>query len=185
MQGGDLRGMSTVLPYQIAYYEASPSERFRYVLGSRGSRPLLVFGVNPSRADHTRPDATLRRVLGFAGRAGYDSFYMLNLYAQRATLPRDLPQRLYGPAHRENLATIEQVLQRHPQAHAWAAWGNLVSFRPYLQQRCLPELLALCGRYDLQWWQLGSLTKEGHPRHPVRAGYHLAFQPWQPYPGLA
>lgn len=167
------------LPYDIAHYLASPSERFRYVLGSAGERPLLVFGVNPSQADHRCPDATLRRVLGFAGRAGYDSFYMLNLYPQRATLPQDLHQRLYGPAHRQNLAAIEQVLQRHPDAHAWAAWGNLVTFRPYLQARCLPELLTLCNRYALTWWQLGELTKEGNPRHPVRAGYDLSLQAWQ------
>jgi hypothetical protein len=178
MQGGDLRGMSTVLPYQIAYYEAAPSKRFRYVLGSAGERPLLVFGVNPSQADAQRPDATLRRVLGFAGRAGYDSFYMLNLYPQRATLPRNLHQRMYGPAHRANLAAIERVLQRHPQAHAWAAWGNLVAFRPYLQGRCLPELLCLCDRYALTWWQLGDLTQAGHPRHPLRAGYGLSFRPY-------
>lgn len=166
------------LPYSIAHYVASPSDRFRYVLGSAGAHPLLVFGVNPSQANADRPDATLRRVLGFAARGGYDSFYMLNLYPQRATLPRDLHQRLYGPAHRENLAAIEAVLQRHPRAHAWAAWGNLVDFRPYLSRRCLPDLLHLCARYHLTWWQLGSLTQAGHPRHPVRASYQLSFEPW-------
>lgn len=167
------------LSYDIRYYEASPSERFRYVLGTKGAHPLLVFGVNPSKADASKPDATLRRVMGFAARGGYDSFYMLNLYPQRATLPKDLHTRLYGPAHQTNMDHIERILQRHPEAHAWAAWGNLVDFRPYLSRRCLPELVDLCTRYDLKWWQLGEPTAAGHPRHPVRASYALRFQPWK------
>ncbi len=173
--------MST-LSYRIEYYKASPTEKFRYVLGTKGTRPLLVFGVNPSRANQEKPDPTLRRVLGFAEQEGYDSFYMLNLYPQRATLPEDLHLRLHGPAHRQNLEAIEEVLQKNPQADAWAAWGNLVTFRDYLYKRCLPELLSLGARYGLTWWQLGEPTKAGHPRHPVRASYQLRLKPWEPIP---
>ena len=57
----------------------------RYVLASKGIKPLVVIGVNPSTANEHKPDPTIRKVMGFAERNKYDSFVMLNLYAQRST----------------------------------------------------------------------------------------------------
>lgn len=68
--------------------------RYRYLL----SRPraivepcVLWIMLNPSTADATHDDATIRKCLGFARRWGFGaSIRVVNLYAWRATDPRDL-----------------------------------------------------------------------------------------------
>ncbi len=52
-------------------------ECVRYSLTNKGVNPLIVIGINPSTADKDKPDATMRRVMGFAERYGFDSFVML------------------------------------------------------------------------------------------------------------
>jgi hypothetical protein len=49
-----------------------------------------VIGLNPSTADHRKLDPTLRRVRNFAQKWGLGGFVMLNLFAYRATEPRDM-----------------------------------------------------------------------------------------------
>ena len=72
----------------------SPCERYRYVLRRVfGSGPAVMFvGLNPSTADEHRDDPTIRRCIGFAKRWGYGTVVVTNLYAWRATQPRDLRQ---------------------------------------------------------------------------------------------
>lgn len=55
----------------------------RFVLEQPGERMLLVVGLNPSTADETHPDPTVRKVVGFAEGGGYDGFAMLNLSSER------------------------------------------------------------------------------------------------------
>ena len=46
--------------------------------------------LNPSTADQTQDDPTIRRVMHFADREGYDYLSVVNLYAARSTNPRHL-----------------------------------------------------------------------------------------------
>jgi len=66
--------------------------RFRYRLSRtwRPGPPLLFVMLNPSTADAREDDPTLRRCLGFAQRAGFGALEVVNLFAYRATDPRDL-----------------------------------------------------------------------------------------------
>lgn len=48
---------------------------------------LAVIGLNPSTADETNDDATVRRCLGFARDWGYGRLLMLNLFPYRAKSP--------------------------------------------------------------------------------------------------
>lgn len=59
---------------------------YRYILGTRGDRPLICIGVNPSTAAPGELDPTLRSVERVAHHNGYDSFIMFNVYAQRLSL---------------------------------------------------------------------------------------------------
>lgn len=71
----------------------SDDRRFRYWLIRvwDKSLPLLCFiGVNPSTADETQDDPTIRREIDFAKREGFGGILKLNLYAFRATDPKDL-----------------------------------------------------------------------------------------------
>ena len=56
---------------------------YRYILGTRGSNPLICIGINPSTAAPDALDNTLKSVSRIAEANGYDSFLMFNVYAQR------------------------------------------------------------------------------------------------------
>src|SRR5207253_9302632 len=55
----------------------------------RGGTVTFV-GLNPSTADATQDDPTIRRCIRFAREWGFDRLKMVNLYAYRATDPREL-----------------------------------------------------------------------------------------------
>lgn len=57
---------------------------------SPGLDSLVWLMLNPSTADATQDDPTIRRCMGFARRWGYGGITVVNLYAYRATNPRDL-----------------------------------------------------------------------------------------------
>ncbi|MCR5680914.1 MAG: DUF1643 domain-containing protein, partial [Clostridiales bacterium] len=63
---------------------------YRYILGTRGARPLIAVGINPSTAAPDALDNTLKSVERIAHGNGYDSFLMFNVYAERATNPDDM-----------------------------------------------------------------------------------------------
>ena len=67
---------------------------YRYILGTRGERPLICIGINPSTARPNALDPTLKSVERIALGNGFDSFIMFNVYAQRATSPDDMERTL-------------------------------------------------------------------------------------------
>lgn len=72
----------------------SADRRYRYGLFRIWDleRPLAMFvGLNPSTADETDDDPTIRRCVRFASDWQYGGLIMANLFAYRATSPRDLP----------------------------------------------------------------------------------------------
>ena len=140
---------------------------YRYVLGTRGSRPLICIGINPSTAAPDRLDNTLKSAQRIALSNGYDSFIMFNVYAQRATLPDDMETVLNPDMHRENMKAFEWVLRQyaHP-CSVWAAWGALITKRPYLAS-CVRDMVAVGNRYGARWYTAGPRSKAGHPHHPL------------------
>lgn len=70
----------------------SPCRRYRYALWRRwGDGPHAMFiGLNPSTADETADDPTIRRCIAFARAWGYGALCMANLFAYRATQPADM-----------------------------------------------------------------------------------------------
>ncbi len=146
-------------------YEQTPDKLYRYTLGTKGVRPLICFGINPSTASPHNLDPTVRNVEAFAKICGYDSFIMLNLYPMRATNPNAMDKEA-------NLIEIEKNLQAMERIFAlgncdiWAAWGTLITKRPYLKD-CLRDIVALTKKYNCNWITIGSRSKAGHPHHPL------------------
>jgi hypothetical protein len=71
----------------------SECRRFRYTLLREwdASLPKVAFiGLNPSTADETQDDPTIRRCIDYAKRWGRGGLLMLNIYAYRATVPADM-----------------------------------------------------------------------------------------------
>ena len=71
-------------------YVPNTYSEYRYILGTRGKKPLICVGINPSTAAPDALDPTLQSAQRIALANGYDSFLMFNVYAQRATHPDDM-----------------------------------------------------------------------------------------------
>jgi hypothetical protein len=73
--------------------EFSDCGTYRYALWRTWNalQPGVLFvGLNPSTADATTDDPTIRRCIGFAKRWGYGGITMANVFAYRATDPREM-----------------------------------------------------------------------------------------------
>lgn len=140
---------------------------YRYILGTRGHRPLICVGINPSTAAPGSLDNTLKSAERIALANGYDSFIMFNVYAQRATNPDDMEKEMNPLLHRENMKAFEDVLRSGGSEPAvWAAWGTLIEKRPWLKD-CLRDMILLGQQYSARWYTAGRRSTAGHPHHPL------------------
>ena len=152
---------------------------YRYILGTKGSRPLICIGINPSTAAPDRLDNTLKSAQRIALFNGYDSFIMFNVYAQRATLPDDMEKVLNPELHRENMKAFEWILRQAPApCSVWAAWGSLITKRPYLPG-CVREMVAIGNRYGARWFTAGPRSKAGHLHHPLYLKSDSVLDPFE------
>ena len=145
-------------------YVPNTYQEYRYLLGTRGERPLLCVGVNPSTARPGELDNTLKSVERVALHNGFDSFIMCNVYAQRATRPGDMEREPNPELHRENLAAFAYALSLSPAV--WAAWGAVIEQRPYLP-RCVYDMIKVGRQYGARWYTAGARSRRGHPHHPL------------------
>ena len=152
---------------------------YRYILGTRGDRPLICIGVNPSTAARGELDPTLRSVERVAHHNGYDSFIMFNVYAQRATNPDDMERNYNQELHQENMRAFEYALSLDAAGApaVWAAWGTIIEKRDYLPA-CVRDMIALGNRYNAAWFSAGKKSKKGHPHHPL---YLRKDSPLEPF----
>ena len=121
--------------YDITKWLYTPNfySEYRYILGTRGQKPLICIGINPSTAQPDDLDNTLKSVQRIALGNGYDSFLMFNVYAQRATDP-DAMEKVCNPLrHRENMEALRYVLSLSDSPAIWAAWGAVIEKRGYLK----------------------------------------------------
>ena len=152
---------------------------YRYILGTRGERPLICVGVNPSTAAPGDLDNTLKSVERVALHNGYDSFIMFNVYAQRATRPEDMEQSCNAALHAENMRAFDYVLSldRAGAPAVWAAWGAVIEKRDYLPL-CVRDMIAGGERRNARWFSAGKRTKAGHPHHPLYLRKDSALEPF-------
>ena len=142
---------------------------YRYILGTKGKNPLICIGINPSTAAPDDLDNTLKSVSRIASHSGFDSWIMFNVYAQRATNPDDMDQRLNVRLHKENMRAFSYILsgvEKRNRPAVWAAWGTIIEKRPYLKD-CVMDMVRIGKQYDAQWLCAGNCSKKGHPHHPL------------------
>lgn len=125
-----------------------------------GLGSVMFVMLNPSTADASKDDPTIRRCVGFAKAWGFGGLIVTNLYAYRATKPDDL-----WSAQSRGVDIVGPEADGWIRAHAAsnaklivAAWGN--NGEP---QRIWRVQQALRG-YDVH--ALG-LTAAHQPRHPL------------------
>ena len=154
--------------YDIEKWLYAPNfySEYRYILGTRGSNPLIWIGINPSTAEPDHLDNTLKSVERIALGNGFDSFIMFNVYAQRATRPDDMERTCNAQLHRENMEAFRYVLSISQQPTVWAAWGAIIEKRQYLPN-CVRDMVAIGQEYGATWCCAGAISKKGHPHHPL------------------
>ncbi len=148
----------------------------RYVLKNNGKNRLIVIGLNPSTASDQEPDNTMRRIMGFAENNGFDGFIMINLYPQRSTNPKNLDGQLNEQIHKINLTHIEELAEqvKSKPPTILLGFGNNIERRPYLK-KCLVDIVTKLQTANPQWKCI-SLTKKGHPGHPLYLPKNKAFE---------
>ena len=154
--------------YDVEKWLYAPNfySEYRYILGTRGKKPLICIGINPSTAEPDHLDNTLKSVERIALGNGFDSFIMFNVYAQRATDPDTMEKQCTLRLHKENLEAFRYVLSISEKPAVWAAWGAIIEKRAYLAD-CVRDMVAAGEAYGAQWYCAGAITKKGHPHHPL------------------
>jgi hypothetical protein len=145
----------------------SPCRRYRYALWRRwGPGAYVMFiGLNPSTADETQDDPTLRRCMTFARDWGYDALCMTNLFAYRATVPADM-KRVAEPVGAENDRTLATLARGAGLVvAAWGTHGTHLDRGQWVRQ-------LVPGLHHLR------LTQGGHPAHPLYLPAALKPQAW-------
>lgn len=109
--------------------EFSDDRLFRYRLWRIWNEDLdriLWVMLNPSDADESADDPTIRKCLGFSRRWGYGSVEIANLFAFKSPYPRDLVQRIRtkGEASAVGPDNDDAIVQACGRAKTVvAAWG--------------------------------------------------------------
>ena len=153
--------MKLVIRKSSAYL--SEDRRYRYWLerwwGTGAA--LVVIGLNPSTADESLDDPTIRKCIGFAQRWGYAGLIMLNLFAWRSPEPKEL-RVVEDPIGSENDYFLEMIAK--PCRRILCAWGKDGD----IDDRDLAVLKLLQGR---ELVALKVSEKTGQPWHPLYVSY--------------
>lgn len=143
----------------------SPCRTWRYTLTRTWDivKPAMcVIGLNPSTADETRDDATIRRCIGFAKRESFGGLVMTNLFGFRSTAPEGL-LTVDDPIGPENLAAIRAASA--DAAIVVAAWGSHKKLGILVQAQATAVRAML--RKEGVALRCFGVNGDGQPRHPL------------------
>ena len=107
--------------------EISEDGKYRYSLFRIWDKklPTVTFiGLNPSTADAENDDPTMRREIAFAKLWGYGGLYKGNLFAFRATKPKDLKAEKFPVGDRNNEILEELISKSEIVIAAWGIHGS-------------------------------------------------------------
>lgn len=148
---------------------------YRYTLeraipGGNGKAVLFVM-LNPSTADASKDDPTIRRCIGFARAWGASRLMVGNLSAWRSTDPAMVPQMPWGPqcdTHLDAMASRADLIV--------CAWGANAA---RMQHRAGDVCMLLAEHRPIH--HLG-LTRDGHPKHPLYLRADALPRRWEQTP---
>ena len=160
----------------------SPDKAFRYKLeipyrSENGrDRTVAVILKNPSSADEHNADTTIRRVEEYVHRnfPQAATLIVLNLFAYRATYPKDVEKRLrldgldsiVGNSNDDAIAATIDASD-----DVILAWGARSGINKDEYFKRISQVSEILNPHRLKLWHVKALTKDGHPRHALQWAY--------------
>lgn len=158
--------------------ELSPCGTYRYSLtrdwGGFTQHGCLFVLLNPSTADATKDDPTVRKCVGFARRWNFGGMAIVNLFAYRSTDPRalviarDAAKNITGPGNADAIKRFASCAQR-----IVFGWGRALpkELRGHVQNVVeIIEAAAFARPRCL------GFTQDGQPRHPLMLAYDTPLE---------
>lgn len=118
------------------YLENDSNEKeVRYSLASNNKEemknPLIVIGINPSKADKKQSDLTIDRLKTLCNKNGYDDWIMLNIFPKRAGsieklkgLLSDMSNEYFNNIKNINISHIKTIINSYPDSKILLAFGG-------------------------------------------------------------
>lgn len=155
----------------------SDCRKYRYALTRKyyGNKCCMFIMLNPSTADECIDDPTVRKCTLFADSWGYGNIIIVNLFALRATDPKEI-YWTEDPVGPDNHKHVKEILE---QSIFWdkflvvCAWGN--------HGRYMEQNSAMIGWLEDQSVKPHYLkmTKKKEPSHPLYLPKKLKPIPWE------
>ena len=149
--------------------------------------PYVLFGLlNPSTADGSSDDPTVRKCVGFAQRWGFEHCVLVNLTPRVATAPALLLKRIVSQndiaALGSNASHIEYLLKHRAckkVVYGWGANGKRLIAR-LTSAGPKREHMPLLAAWDANAGFCFGWTASGDPKHPLYLPYTSNLS--RPYP---
>jgi len=139
---------------------------------------IAYFGINPSTADATLDDSTVKKWIGFSERLGARKFIVGNVFAYRATDVGELADA-YNPVGSDNITHIENIIADADLLVP--CWGN----RGKVPKALRPQIDWLAARMSFETQKqegkpvlVFGRTKSGDPLHPLMLPYATQLTTW-------
>lgn len=142
-------------------------EAERIWLNTPGKSRMLYVMLNPSTADGTVDDPTIRRCRGFATREGFDAFDVVNLFSYRSTDWKKLNDLSLSSSTVIGNETFDWWNRAMDDASiVVAAWGSHVDHLRVDLKHQASTFIDHAKRRGVTLLCLGT-TKYGQPSHPL------------------
>ena len=157
--------------------EFSPNRSERYLLWRiwrEDKRRMCFVGFNPSIADASRDDATIRRMLGFAAVGGFGGLEVVNLYPRVSSNPK-MPEVRHLDRYSMQ-RTVEAYIESFQRCEVVVAgWGSLA--KPVCDEGAIRSVIDMAKEADRELMCFG-VTKRGGPAHPLYLQSGTKLKPW-------
>ena len=146
----------------------SPDRKYRFKLWRivRDNLPIsitftvLFIGLNPSTANESEDDPTIRRCMGFAKEWGFAKMYMGNLFSYVTAYPKELTVENCTEYDKENRESLKQMARE--SLRVVYCWGNNGWIRN--QGKIIAEYVDMQSNLSPVCF---GLNQNGTPKHPL------------------